>query len=273
MLVWSRAWRVLPAVLGVLFVIAWVLTYQSQFTAEVPLRMDTFATNPYAFAIVIGFAVACAIVPWVPHYALGLTAVLLGLQFAFWPTRFSQIGWTGYFLLVVLAFGLAAFTADRGRRWTFAGAILLGLAVAALLNLPSLSLSGQWGTINGKDWVSSELWLGLLAWSIVITIGVLLCWRAGGLVQRAEHPSDVADTIVADRSELLSLLTPREYQIFALVGQGMTNAEIAGTAHISVATVKTHLSHILVKTGSSSRAHLIALAHRDDHVESSGGRI
>jgi DNA-binding CsgD family transcriptional regulator len=251
----------------VLFVVGWFFSQQGSYAYAVPVRDDTFATDPYAVAILIGFAVACVIVPWLPYYALGLATGMLVLQFAFWPARFSQTGWFGYAVLLFLAFGLAAFTEARWRRPVLGALVVLGLAVSALLNLPSLSRSGQWGTINGKGWASSELWLGWLTWSIVITILALLCWRVGALVHRAARPLDTDDAIVADRSDALSQLTPREYQIFALVGQGMTNAEIAGTAHISVATVKTHLAHILAKTGSSSRAQLIAMAHRADRAD------
>ena len=46
-------------------------------------------------------------------------------------------------------------------------------------------------------------------------------------------------------------LTPREAQIRQLVGEGMTNKEIAQVLSISPGTVKIHVKHIREKTGAS----------------------
>jgi DNA-binding CsgD family transcriptional regulator len=48
-------------------------------------------------------------------------------------------------------------------------------------------------------------------------------------------------------------LTPREKEVLALIGQGLTNREIAGTLFISEATAKVHVLHILDKLGVRSR--------------------
>jgi DNA-binding CsgD family transcriptional regulator len=233
------------------------------------VRADTFATTPYAAAIVVGFAVSCTVARWMPLSAFGLAAGMLVLQVALWPARFSQSGWTAYLLLLLLAAELAAFAPERWRRLLLGGVIVLGLTVAALLNLPSLSFSGQWGTINGKAWTSVELWIGWVTWSAVITVLVLLCWRAGATLHRRAHLDDEAAECAAPaRADASLSLTPREQQIFDLVGRGMTNPEIAATAHISVTTVKTHVAHILAKTHSSSRSKLITLAHRSTSSES-----
>ncbi len=51
-----------------------------------------------------------------------------------------------------------------------------------------------------------------------------------------------------------------------LVSQGLTNAEIAGGLHVALATVKTHVSALLDKTGTSNRVQLAiaVLEMRDD---------
>jgi DNA-binding CsgD family transcriptional regulator len=54
-----------------------------------------------------------------------------------------------------------------------------------------------------------------------------------------------------------SSLTPAELSVIELVGEGATNAEIAGRLFISVATVKSHLTHIYAKLGISSRTQLV----------------
>lgn len=57
-------------------------------------------------------------------------------------------------------------------------------------------------------------------------------------------------------------LTTRELEVLALIAHGRSNAEIAGELYVSGATVKTHLNHLLAKTGSRDRAQLVAYAFR-----------
>jgi DNA-binding NarL/FixJ family response regulator len=57
-------------------------------------------------------------------------------------------------------------------------------------------------------------------------------------------------------------LTPREAEVLAEVAAGLSNAEIAATLFISETTVKTHVNHLLVKTGMRDRAQLVAYAFR-----------
>lgn len=59
-----------------------------------------------------------------------------------------------------------------------------------------------------------------------------------------------------------SPLSPRETDILRLIADGVSNAEIAGTLHISLATVKTHVASILRKLAASDRAHAAAIAFR-----------
>jgi DNA-binding CsgD family transcriptional regulator/tetratricopeptide (TPR) repeat protein len=58
-------------------------------------------------------------------------------------------------------------------------------------------------------------------------------------------------------------LTERELEIAGLIGQGLTNSEIARELVLSKRTVETHASHILAKLGLSSRAQIVrwALEH------------
>jgi DNA-binding NarL/FixJ family response regulator len=72
------------------------------------------------------------------------------------------------------------------------------------------------------------------------------------LLQGLRQPADAS-----------SELTPREQEILSLVARGLTNQQIAETIHISEATVRTHMSHILRKLDASNRveAALWALRH------------
>jgi len=57
-------------------------------------------------------------------------------------------------------------------------------------------------------------------------------------------------------------LTPSELEVVRLVGEHLTNPEIAARLFVSRATVKTHLIHIFSKLGIDSRSELVAEALR-----------
>ncbi len=57
-------------------------------------------------------------------------------------------------------------------------------------------------------------------------------------------------------------LTPRENEILALVGEGLSNKEIAERLVISLSTVQTHVGHITDKLDLGSRTELIRYAIR-----------
>ena len=61
-------------------------------------------------------------------------------------------------------------------------------------------------------------------------------------------------------------LTPRETEILRLMALGYSNTEIAERKFVSMATVKTHVRHILMKTGSRDRVHAVLLALRSGLV-------
>ncbi|MEQ3553313.1 response regulator transcription factor [Pseudonocardia nematodicida] len=65
-----------------------------------------------------------------------------------------------------------------------------------------------------------------------------------------------------DAQAALADLTPREREVLELVGQGRSNSEIQAELFVSAATVKTHVGHLLAKTGSRDRVQLVALAFR-----------
>jgi DNA-binding NarL/FixJ family response regulator len=59
----------------------------------------------------------------------------------------------------------------------------------------------------------------------------------------------------------LEELTEREREVMALVGNGLSNEEIAGRLVVSPATAKTHVSRAMVKLGARDRAQLVVLAY------------
>jgi DNA-binding NarL/FixJ family response regulator len=59
----------------------------------------------------------------------------------------------------------------------------------------------------------------------------------------------------------LARVTDRERQVLALIGHGLTNTEIAAHLHISLATARTHVSHLLTKLSARDRAQLVITAY------------
>ncbi|MFG1992013.1 response regulator [Actinoplanes sp. NPDC048988] len=57
-------------------------------------------------------------------------------------------------------------------------------------------------------------------------------------------------------------LTAREEDVLREIAQGHSNSEIAARLHVSDATVKTHVNHLLAKTACRDRAALVAYAFR-----------
>ena len=62
--------------------------------------------------------------------------------------------------------------------------------------------------------------------------------------------------------EVLAPLTEREREVMALVGEGLSNEEIAARLVVSPATAKTHVSRAMVKLGARDRAQLVVLAYQ-----------
>ena len=60
----------------------------------------------------------------------------------------------------------------------------------------------------------------------------------------------------------LSVLTPRELEVLGLIGQGMSNAELAAALTLSEATVKTHVVRIFSKLDLRDRVQAVVLAYQ-----------
>ncbi|MFI5911704.1 response regulator [Dactylosporangium sp. NPDC051541] len=56
--------------------------------------------------------------------------------------------------------------------------------------------------------------------------------------------------------------TERERDVLALLGAGLSNAEIGERLRLAVTTVKTHVGNLMTKTGSTNRVQLAVLAVR-----------
>jgi DNA-binding NarL/FixJ family response regulator len=59
----------------------------------------------------------------------------------------------------------------------------------------------------------------------------------------------------------LAVLTPREREVLALMGRGLSNSELAQELTLSEATVKTHVARIFAKLTLRDRAQAVVLAY------------
>jgi DNA-binding NarL/FixJ family response regulator len=57
-------------------------------------------------------------------------------------------------------------------------------------------------------------------------------------------------------------LTTREREVLVLMAMGYANTEISARLFISEATTRTHVSHVIAKTGSRDRTQAVVLAYR-----------
>lgn len=64
----------------------------------------------------------------------------------------------------------------------------------------------------------------------------------------------------------LELLSKRELEVLRLMRDAPTNLQLAEMLCVSESTVKTHISRLLMKTGSHDRAQLVAVAYRSGLV-------
>lgn len=64
----------------------------------------------------------------------------------------------------------------------------------------------------------------------------------------------------------LKQLSDRELEVLKLVARGLSNSEIAATLHLSEATVKTHVGHILDKLELRNRVQAVVLAYESGVV-------
>lgn len=92
------------------------------------------------------------------------------------------------------------------------------------------------GTINGAAW--RRMWDGLFP------------------------PNEPGPSAPASREDGLAVsLSPREFEILALICRGLANAEIAGALGIAESTAKRHVANIFDKLGVASRTQAIALSY------------
>jgi DNA-binding NarL/FixJ family response regulator len=80
-----------------------------------------------------------------------------------------------------------------------------------------------------------------------------------------------ADAGPASPAQPVEALTDREEQIVAAVARGRTNSEIARELHITLSTVKTHITSLMTKLGARNRVEIAMWAYETKRVRSRFG--
>ena len=78
---------------------------------------------------------------------------------------------------------------------------------------------------------------------------------------RDDEVPDAGQQRAARARELLSTLTDREREVAQAVGSGLSNAEIAAALHLSVPTVKAHVSRLFDKLQATNRVQIAICVH------------
>jgi DNA-binding NarL/FixJ family response regulator len=114
--------------------------------------------------------------------------------------------------------------------------------------------------------------------------GFLLKDAGPDLLVQAIHAAANGDALIAPRitarllrtfsdspagrspAEPVEPLTSREEEVILTVAHGRTNAEIAADLHISLSTVKTHLTSVMTKLGARNRVEIVMWAYETGRV-------
>ena len=145
------------------------------------------------------------------------------------------------------------------------GSIEAGAAGFLLKNTPPQDLIAAIHTVHDGDSVISP----------GPTRRLLTAVRAGQ-VSGAGAESSVGSTPsegsaeavrAAEAAQQVEALTQREREILALIALVLTNQEICDREWLSMPTVKTHVSHLLSKTGCRDRVQLVLLALRGGVID------
>jgi DNA-binding NarL/FixJ family response regulator len=87
-------------------------------------------------------------------------------------------------------------------------------------------------------------------------------YGGGAGARPGDAPMNATPSTGPRADKVTGLLTDRECEVLRLVAAGMSNGEIADHLHISPATAKTHVAHLLTKLAARDRVQLVIIAYQ-----------
>jgi DNA-binding CsgD family transcriptional regulator len=149
---------------------------------------------------------------------------------------------------LLLAAGAAIGAVLTGQRFGWKDLYLLISGAVCLLSLILFTLFGA---------IAGGLFIQVMAPILLIAGGLLLGWtRVGTLVASRFSPQPPAAAKAPASGSTVPFKEPlseRELQVLALIGQGLSNAEIAERLTLAQSTVKTHVNNIYSKLNVKTR--------------------
>ena len=112
-----------------------------------------------------------------------------------------------------------------------------------------------------------ELYVGLIA-VFFTALGVWVAYqlfhskKQTVVVEREVFVPTSGDFVFNEKAFQKFQLTEREFEVLQGMAQGMSNAEIASSLHLSLSTVKTHASNVFSKMDVTSRTKAIEKARK-----------
>ncbi len=123
------------------------------------------------------------------------------------------------------------------------------------------------------DKVYAAIEAGAVSYVLKTVSAEELVWAIQGAIKGMPvMTSDVSQALTRGLRKQAALsgdedLTEREKEVLLLIADGQSNKEIAEELHISIKTVKTHVSNLLMKCEMEDRTQLAVLAHRKGWVK------
>ncbi len=130
-----------------------------------------------------------------------------------------------------------------------------GTPMVLLADQPGLERDARFAAVLPRQVTAAPFQAAVVA----VAAGLVVRMSGAGLPEPGFHAAE-------DGAEH-GLLTPREVEILAAIGEGLSNKEVARRLGISAHTVKFHLEAIFDKLGAGSRAEAVTKGLRRGVIE------